>query len=196
MADFDDSAALALALSSPDDFDVKLVLSATGDTTRRAQIVARYLDLYDRTDVPVGVGVNTTLRAGPLWGWAETYPLSAYPGPVYTDGVGAAIKIIQESSETVLIAAIAPANNFPSLLKRCPECAAKVQVVAMSGSIYRGYGNSSSPNVEYNGMSKQPGFFLRLCAANVFNSCVVFQLAHAFHAVRKCTQPSGPLRWW
>lgn len=155
--DFDDSAALALALSSPDDYDIRLVLSATGDTTRRAQIIARYLDLYGRTEVDVGVGVNTTLRAGALWGWAESYPLSKYPGTVYTDGVGQAINIIKSSPVPVLILAIAPASNFPSLLQRCPECAANAEVFAMSGSIYKGYGNSTTPSHEYNVAEDPPG---------------------------------------
>lgn len=41
-SDFDDSVALAYALQSPD-LDVKLVLTATGDTATRAAIVAKYL---------------------------------------------------------------------------------------------------------------------------------------------------------
>ncbi len=43
-SDFDDSAAIALALSDPS-LDVKLIVTATGDTTARAQIVCKYLQM-------------------------------------------------------------------------------------------------------------------------------------------------------
>lgn len=107
--------------------------------------------MYGNTDVPVGVGVATNQSTGQaLWGWAEDFPLSDYKGPVYQDGVGAAIDVIRASKEKVTILAIAPMSNFPSLVERCPDCAARVNVVAMFGSVYYGYGNSTTPSREYN----------------------------------------------
>jgi len=50
--DIDDTWALAMMLKSPE-LDVKLVVTATGDTTYRAKIVARMLEIGGRTDVPV-----------------------------------------------------------------------------------------------------------------------------------------------
>ncbi len=73
-----------------------------------------------------------------------------YPGTVYSDGIGAMISFIRASNETVTLLAIAPATNFPELLTRAPDVVNKTRVVAMSGSVYRGYDNSTVPAAEYN----------------------------------------------
>ena len=114
-----------------------MILTATGDTTARAQVVAKLLTDVGRTDIPIGVGVPTTLPVGPLFAWAADFPLASYAGTVrrrcdshtvtiqvYLDGVGGAIEVIQglaAAGETLDIIAIAPCNNFPSLLDRFPE---------------------------------------------------------------------------
>lgn len=155
--DFDDSAALALAVSHPEIFDIKLVLSATSDTTERATIAAKYLAMYNRTDVPVGVGLKTpNATRMNLADWASDYSLDKYPGTVYQDGISAAIEVINNSTEPVVIVAIAPATNFPMMLAKAPAIVKKASVAAMSGSIYRGYGNSSTPSAEYN-VAECPG---------------------------------------
>lgn len=150
--DFDDSAAIAYALQNPD-VDVQLILTATGDTTARAQIVAKFLTEVGRSDIPIGVGVPTQLPTGPLFGWGADFPLKNYSGKVYTDGVAAAAAIIQANTArgiTTQIIAIAPCNNFPSLLSRFPDVTKGAVVKAMSGSIHYGYMNSTTPAAEYN----------------------------------------------
>lgn len=150
--DFDDSAAIAFAVQNPD-VDVKLILTATGDTTARAQIVAKFLTEINRTDIPIGIGLPTQLPAGPLFGWGADFPLSKYAGNVYADGVAAAANIIQANMAaglTTQIIAIAPCNNFPSLLSRFPDVVRGSVVKAMSGSIHYGYMNSTQPAAEYN----------------------------------------------
>ena len=121
--------------------------TATGDTTARAKIVCKYLEMVGRTDVDVGVGVpnDNSSTNNPLYGWATDYNLTSYPGRLFTDGVGAMINAINSSPTPVSLIAIAPATNFPSLLQRAPEVVKNAAVFAMSGSIYRGYGNSSTP---------------------------------------------------
>eukprot|EP00042_Codosiga_hollandica_P038374 m.311868 g.311868 ORF g.311868 m.311868 type:complete len:323 (-) comp55375_c0_seq2:71-1039(-) len=150
--DFDDSVALAYALQNPN-INVKMVLTATGNTLARAQVVAKYLTLYGRTDIPIGIGVATELPDGPLFAWAADFDIMSYEGQVYPDGVGGMIAILEEIAavgDSVDIIAIAPCNNFPSLLSRAPNVTQIASVKAMSGSIYRGYGNSSTPSAEYN----------------------------------------------
>ncbi|XP_062518451.1 uncharacterized protein LOC134193628 [Corticium candelabrum] len=148
--DFDDSVALAFAIQSTD-LDVRLVVSATGDTRARARVVTKYLTAYGRDDIPIGIGVpDNKTAAGSLYGWAADFNLSNYKGTVYSDGVDKMASIIKESNQTVLIIAIAPATNFPSLLQRFPEVANRIEVKAMSGSINHGYANSSHPAAEYN----------------------------------------------
>ena len=101
-----------------------MILTASGDTTARAQVVAKFLKEVGRTEIPIGVGVPTSLPVGPLFAWAQDMPLSSYPGTVYFDGVAGAIDIIQglaAQGQTVDIIAIAPCTNFPSLLQRYPD---------------------------------------------------------------------------
>ena len=125
-------------------------LTATGDTTARAQVVAKYLAAIGRSDIPVGVGVpNSNRTLTPLYGWATDFSLSKYPGTVYEDGVGAAVDIIRASPVKVTIIAIAPATNFPMLLARGGAAVvANARVAAMSGSIHYGYNNSTTPTNE------------------------------------------------
>lgn len=150
-SDFDDSAAIAMAVQGSDTWDVKLILTATDDTTARAKIVAQYLQAVGRTYIPIGVGVkNDNHTAHCLFGWSEGYDLSKYPGTVYEDGVGAAIDIIKAATQEVLIVAIAPATNFPSLMNRYPDVVNKASIWAMAGSINIGYNNSTKPAAEYN----------------------------------------------
>ena len=152
-SDFDDSAAIMLALQN-NELDVKLIVTATDDTTARARIVAKYLMATGRTDVPIGLGIVANNTRHSLWDWAKDVDLTAYVkehnGTVITDGVKAMADVIEKSSETVDIIAIAPATNFPSLLQRFPDVVKKARVRAMSGSLYRGYLNSSTPAREYN----------------------------------------------
>ena len=73
--DIDDTWALALMLKCPE-LDVKLVVSDTGDTTYRAKIIAKMLEVAGRTDIPVGVGsLLEGRRAVPQGPWVEGYRL-------------------------------------------------------------------------------------------------------------------------
>lgn len=55
--DIDDTWALAIMLNCPE-LDVKLVTSDTGDTIYRSKLIARMLEVADRTDIPVGIGIR------------------------------------------------------------------------------------------------------------------------------------------
>lgn len=55
----DDHYAMLMMLHSPE-LDVKLVVSAFGNTTVRAKIIAKALETSQRTDVHVGVGVPSS----------------------------------------------------------------------------------------------------------------------------------------
>ena len=52
-------------------------VTATGDTTARAKVVAKYLELWGRTDVAIGVGLaNDNKTYTPLYQWAADYDLT------------------------------------------------------------------------------------------------------------------------
>ena len=148
--DIDDTWALALILRSPE-LDLKLVLSDTGDTRLRARIAAKLLQVAGREDVPVGIGVtgSSDLPIGQA-PWVEGYDLEDYPGPVYEDGVEALIDVVRSSPEPITILAVGPVPNLEEALRRAPDIASKARVVAMSGSVDRGYVGKLTPDAEYN----------------------------------------------
>ncbi len=135
--DCDDTWALAMLLRSPE-LDVKLVTTATGDTSYRARIVARLLEIADRTDVPVGIGIaNTGRKTQPRQGeWVEGYALETYPGRVHHDGVEAMIETIMSSPEPVTLIAIGPLGNVAEALRREPRIASRTRFVGMQGSFH------------------------------------------------------------
>jgi len=146
--DFDDTWAVALALSSPE-LDIKLILSATGNAHGRAQILAKFLQTVGRIEVPVGVGVQQDSFVGPLYGWAESYDLTKYPGPLYKDGIQAAINIINNSTVPIVIIAIAPNTNIQQIIAQQPSITKKVIIKAMSGNI-KSCMKDNMPCPEYN----------------------------------------------
>lgn len=147
--DIDDTWALALMLKSPE-LDVKLVVTDTGDTTSRAKIVARMLEVAGREDVPVGVGIPLESSSIPQARWIEGYELSDYAGRVYEDGVGAIVETIMGSPEPVTLVCIGPVPNVAAALAREPRIAQRARFVGMHGSVRLGYGGSRKVSAEYN----------------------------------------------
>jgi inosine-uridine nucleoside N-ribohydrolase len=148
-SDIDDTWALAMALRSPE-LDIRLVVTDTRDTARRARIAARLLHAAARTDVPIGIGIplaNGVLYQAP---WGDEYALSDYPGRVFEDGVGAIIDTIMSSPEPVTLVAIGPLPNIAAALQREPRIVEHARFVGMYGSIKRGYDGSLQPSPEFN----------------------------------------------
>jgi inosine-uridine nucleoside N-ribohydrolase len=163
--DIDDSWALAQMLRSPE-LEVKLVLTATGDTRYRASIAAKFLEAAGRTDVPIGIGVNQKMPDGTrnLEPWIAGFDLAKYRGTVHADGVAALIDLVMHSTEPVTIIAVAPVPNLAEALKREPRIAERCRLVGMHGSFDRGYGNSVQPAAEYN-VKDQPQAFRAVFSA-------------------------------
>jgi len=147
--DIDDTWALALLLQFPE-LDLKLVVTETGNTTYRAKIVAKMLQLANRTDVPVGIGIHLHREVGPQAPWVEGYGFSAYPGTVYPDGITALIDTIMSSPEQVTLIAIGPVTNLRVALEQEPRIAEKVRFVGMYGSLRKGDNGSGKVSAEYN----------------------------------------------
>ena len=150
--DIDDTWALAQVLRSPE-LDLRLVLTATGDTRYRAALATKFLEAAGRTDIPVGIGQDQ----GPMpedrrnmAPWIVGYDLAKYPGQVHADGVGALIELVMKSPEPITIIAIGPVPNLALALQREPRLAAKCRFVGMHGSFDVGYGGSAVPAAEYN----------------------------------------------
>jgi inosine-uridine nucleoside N-ribohydrolase len=147
--DIDDTWALALALKSPE-LDVKLVVTDFGNTEHRAKIVARFLEIAGRTDIPIGIGIKQNDDESPQAGWVEGYDLARYTGTVHHDGVKALIDTAMAATEPMTLIAIGPPPNLEAALEREPRIAGKLRLAGMFGSLRHGYGGSAKPEPEWN----------------------------------------------
>ncbi len=147
--DIDDTWALAMLLNSPE-LDLKMVVTCTGETDRRAAIVARMLEAGSRADIPVAVGIRTDEKLGRQAPWIEGYELASYPGTVHENGVEAMIGMIMESAEPVTLICIGPLTNIGAALEWEPRIADKARFVGMHGAVRRGHIGSDKPCPEYN----------------------------------------------
>lgn len=134
--DIDDSWAQVMAMRSPE-LDIKLVTTATYDTTYKAKLCAKLFDAAGVRDVPIGIGIPTENLYSRIAEWVEDYDLSSYP-LVIEDGIQAMIDTIMSSDETVTILALGPATNLAEALRRCPDITKKSRIVGMFGHITDG----------------------------------------------------------
>ncbi len=130
--------------------DLRMVLTDSHDTVGRAKIAAKFLEQVQREDIPVGIGEKFDDEAGPLAKWAEDYDLKDYPGTIYDDGIQAMIDMIMDATETINLLVLGPCPNIQIALQREPRIVQKTKVIAMSGSIDRGYNNMITSDAEYN----------------------------------------------
>ena len=147
--DIDDMWALALLLRCPE-LDVKLVVTDMGEGTFRAKVAAKFLEIAQRTDIPIGVGHGNIEGGKHQEAWLEGYDLATYPGTVYEDGPQALIDTINRSEEIVTIIAVGPVPNIAEALRRDPSIASKARFVGMHGSVRKGYDNSETISAEWN----------------------------------------------
>jgi len=150
--DIDDTWALAMLLSAGEgpEFDVKLIITESGNTTAKAKMVAKFLETVGRTDIPVGIGIQHHNGSHRYDVWAKDYDLSSYPGTIYQDGVQALIDTIMKSQKPITVIAIGPLPNIAEALRREPRIAEKAEFIGMHGSIRRGYGGGPQPDAEWN----------------------------------------------
>ena len=168
--DIDDTWALAMLLKSRE-LALKLIVSATDDTTYRAKIICRMLEVAGQTDVPVGIGLRTSDKQGPQARWIEGYDVSDYPGTVYDDGVEGIVRTIGESREPLTLICIGPVPNIAEALTRSPEIARNARFVGMHGSIPRGVPGRPAPVPEYN-VRRDPDAFRAVLGAGWKDSII------------------------
>lgn len=147
--DIADTWALALLLKSSQ-LDVRLVVGDNRNVLYRAKLIAKLLEVANRTDIPVGLGLGVDDRPGRQSRWIGDYDLKKYPGKVYEDGVQAIIDTIRNSPEPITLICIGPVQNIGEVLKRAPDVAKNARFVGMHGSVYKGYGGSKEISAEYN----------------------------------------------
>lgn len=147
--DVDDIWALAMLLKCPE-LDVKLIVTAAGDTTYGANIVARLLEVAYRTDIAIGIGIPLQNTPQPHARWIEGYDLDKFPGTVLEDGVGAIVDTIMASADLISVISIGPVPNIAAALQRQPAITKNSRFIGMHGSIRKGYLGAAQPAAEYN----------------------------------------------
>jgi inosine-uridine nucleoside N-ribohydrolase len=148
--DIDDTWALGLLLKCPE-LDVKMVIGDHGKTVYRTRLIARFLEIAGRTDIPIGIGVDQNAAGGgPQDEWVRDYDLNRYPGRIHPDGVRAMIDLIMKSPEPITVIAIGPVPNLAVALELEPRIGQKARFAGMHGSVRRGYGSSREVHAEYN----------------------------------------------
>jgi inosine-uridine nucleoside N-ribohydrolase len=147
--DIDDTWALALLLRCPE-LDVRLIVGDNGNAKYRAKLIAKLLEVSNRTDIPVGIGLAGKDEKGRQAKWVEDYDLASYRGTVHPDGVQAIIDTILGASGPITLIAIGPVPNLEEALQREPKIAEKAKFVGMHGSVRKGYEGSPEISKEYN----------------------------------------------
>ena len=147
--DIDDTWALGLLLKCPE-FDVKLITTSTDDTKIKAKLVAKFLEIAGRTDIPIGIGPSENRKKGNLYRWIKDYELSEYSGSVHKNGMEVLCSTIMDSHVPITLIAIGPLGTVAGALKMNPNITENARFVGMQGNIRIIYQDTSSPYPEYN----------------------------------------------
>ncbi|MFW9822688.1 MAG: nucleoside hydrolase, partial [Candidatus Thorarchaeota archaeon] len=147
--EIDDTWALGFLLKCPE-FDVKLITTSTDDTKIKATLVAKFLEIAGRTDIPIGIGPSENNKKGDLYNWIKDYKLSEYSGTVHENGMEVLCSTIMDSPEPVTLIAIGPLTTVAGALKMNANITENARFVGMHGSIRFGYLGKPSPHREYN----------------------------------------------
>ncbi|MCR4572983.1 MAG: nucleoside hydrolase [Lentisphaeria bacterium] len=152
IGDIDDTWALGMLLNSPE-LDLKLISTGTGNPLLRAKCVAKMLTQLKRTDIPIAVGLYSSVNAlsKKQLCWSADYDLTMYQGDVEFNGIDAIIETLEDSDEPTLIC-IGPLANIQQVCLRRPDLCEKTNLVAMAGSVYKGYTpeQANQPVAEWN----------------------------------------------
>jgi purine nucleosidase len=145
--DIDDALALSLALQSPE-LDVLGITTVLQDGNRRADLVWKILELFGRTDIPVGIGAEQPLMARPRTGLVRQTealsPQDRMPADRRRNGLELLIDTCLRAPGKVTIIAYGPLTNIALALRAEPRLRDKVdRIVLMNGVFFR-------PGLEYN----------------------------------------------
>jgi purine nucleosidase/pyrimidine-specific ribonucleoside hydrolase len=139
--DIDDALALAVALQSPE-LNVLAISTVLQHGERRADLAWRILELYGRTDIPVGAGAEQTLLGKPSTSFVkQTDQLPAeyhMPANQRRNGVQLIIDTAMRASQKVTLLAYGPATNIALALRAEPRIKDHIErIVLMNGVFFR-----------------------------------------------------------
>lgn len=145
--DIDDALALSLALQSPE-LNIVGITTVLQDGGRRADLVWKILALFNRTDIPVGIGAEQPLMARPRSGAVrQTQALAEQdrmPADRRRNGLELLIDTCLRAPDKLTIIAYGPLTNIALALRAEPLLRDKLdRIVLMNGVFFR-------PGLEYN----------------------------------------------
>lgn len=146
--DIDDALALTFALQSPE-LDVRAVNTVLQHRERRADLVWKILELYGRTDIPVGMGAEQPLltrpRSGPVRQTAALGADERMPDAKRHSGIQLLIDTCLRAPDKLTLVAYGPLTNVALALKAEPRIQQKIaRLVLMNGLFFKRTG------IEYN----------------------------------------------
>lgn len=144
--DIDDLLAVHFALLQPE-LDVRAITTVTRPAAPRARLVKRLLRYMDRTDIPVGVGMDLPLCAMSDVELAkqndprETMNHACFAEPhdprddprEALNAVDLIVRTIEAHPGEVTLACIAPLTNIACALRSRPDLAKKIKAIALMG---------------------------------------------------------------
>jgi purine nucleosidase len=136
--DIDDAFAVALALQSPE-LEILGITTASGDTVGRAKILDRMLGASGRQDIPVAVGIPTTLPSGtpPIGRQGRFGEHGQFVRPTHPPAVEFIIEQIYRSPGQITLITIGPLTNVGAMIDKDPRAFRQLKRVVMMGCWFR-----------------------------------------------------------
>jgi inosine-uridine nucleoside N-ribohydrolase len=138
--DIDDAFAVALALRSPE-VQILGITTTFGDTQERAKLLDRLLGETGHEDIPVAVGISDP-KIQTTWtqrAYAEGGHFARKSHPQAVDFI---LEQIRRHPFEITLVTIGAVVNVGAIIDKDPQTFHQLRrVVAMGGSVYRGYGD-------------------------------------------------------
>jgi len=136
--DIDDAFAVALALQSPE-VRVLGISTVSGDTAARAKILDRMLGASGRQDIPVAVGIPTTLPGGapPIGRQRRFGEGGQFARPVHPPAVQFILEEIHRFPGQITLVTIGPLTNIGAMIDKDPQAFRQLKRVVMMGCWFK-----------------------------------------------------------
>ena len=138
--DIDDAFAVALALRSPE-LQILGITTTFGDTQERAKLLDRLLGETGHEDIPVAVGISNP-KIQTTWTQRAYAEGGHFARKSHPEAVDFILDQIRKHPGEITLVTIGALVNVGAIIDKDPQTFHQLRrVVAMGGSIYRGYGD-------------------------------------------------------
>ena len=154
--DIDDAFAVALLLSSQEDFEILGLCMDHGNTPGRGQVATKMLYETGLEEIPVYLGRHTPTVVG-----EDTQPEGRSTQMIWAEGFDKLqpkkkpaadfiIETLNKYPDEVILFTVGPVDNIGDVIDKDPEALKKAKkVISMFGSVRSGYGGGN-PSAEWN----------------------------------------------